>query len=386
MPRGNRQGTRRQRRQAGRGQTRRENRATPQLPSDAPLAFVIMPFGVVFDRVYEQLFVPLLTKAGYRVRRADTLLNQRAIMHEVIAGITEGDLIWADLTGGNANVFYELGIAHALRKRTVLVAQRRDDVPFDLRGYKNHVYRLEFATPPSLVDDMTGELEPFLVAARRDEVLFGSPFTDFSEPSPEAESSEEDSGGILDAMADFLSRNKEFTSALAEAVAISERFTEQQGALNERISAVPEGANPIEHTVAIANDVAALWEATADGLQRVLDDKIVPLTLVIERGVKAAVEMGRRGEHTEQSEATFASLRNMARVAGETAETQGNLAALVRQNLGWVGVLRRPGTKLASMYDRFAATFDRIGALAGLEGLDQQGSRRPPSTMTEPEP
>ena len=47
--------------------------------------------------------------------------------------ILRADLIIADLTGRNPNVFYELGYAHALHKNTVLITQSIDDVPFDLR-------------------------------------------------------------------------------------------------------------------------------------------------------------------------------------------------------------------------------------------------------------
>jgi hypothetical protein len=55
-----------------------------------------------------------------------------------------------------------------------LLAQRREDIPFDLRSYKNHVYRVEFAEAPVLVDDVRVEMAPFLAAVRRDEVVFGS--------------------------------------------------------------------------------------------------------------------------------------------------------------------------------------------------------------------
>jgi nucleoside 2-deoxyribosyltransferase len=54
------------------------------------------------------------------------------------------DLIVADLTGRNPNVFYELGYAHALGKRTLLLTQKIDDVPFDLR----HRQLVEYKATP----------------------------------------------------------------------------------------------------------------------------------------------------------------------------------------------------------------------------------------------
>jgi hypothetical protein len=46
----------------------------------------------------------------------------------------------AELTGKNANVFYELGLAHAMQKNVILITQRLEDVPFDLRHYRCLVY------------------------------------------------------------------------------------------------------------------------------------------------------------------------------------------------------------------------------------------------------
>jgi hypothetical protein len=55
--------------------------------------------------------------------------------------IEEADFIIADLTGKNANVFYEVGICHALEKLVLLLAQSMDDVPFDLRHRRVLLYR-----------------------------------------------------------------------------------------------------------------------------------------------------------------------------------------------------------------------------------------------------
>ena len=292
-------------------------------------------------------------------------------MREVIEGITTADLIWADLTGGNANVFYELGIAHGLRKRTVLVAQRRDDIPFDLRGYKNHVYRVEFSSAPSLVDDLSAEMKPFLVAARHDEILFESPFTDFAETEGgPAEGSDDGADGILDRIVEFQRRASEYGKALEEAGAVSVRFTDRQTDLNEKLTTVPEGVDPIEHVVAVAEDVAALWNETAAEMERVLDEKLAPLTLVVERGAKAAIDLGRRGGNDEQTREALASLKALAAVAATASAAQSHLAEMTRDNLQYAGALRKPGTRLASMYERFAANFDRIAALGNAEKTD----------------
>jgi len=54
-------------------------------------------------------------------------------MDQVWAGIRRAKVLVAELTTRNPNVFYELGLAHALRKPVVLVSSNQDDVPFDLQ-------------------------------------------------------------------------------------------------------------------------------------------------------------------------------------------------------------------------------------------------------------
>jgi hypothetical protein len=54
-------------------------------------------------------------------------------MDQVWEGISSAKVLVAELTSRNPNVFYELGLAHALRKPVVLVSSREDDVPFDLQ-------------------------------------------------------------------------------------------------------------------------------------------------------------------------------------------------------------------------------------------------------------
>jgi hypothetical protein len=61
-------------------------------------------------------------------------------MDDIRTSIELADLIVADLTGKNANVFYEVGICHALEKSVLLLAQSMDDVPFDLRHRRVLLY------------------------------------------------------------------------------------------------------------------------------------------------------------------------------------------------------------------------------------------------------
>jgi hypothetical protein len=54
--------------------------------------------------------------------------------------LNQADVVLADLTDMNPNVFYELGVRHTLKNRTILVSQSWDDVPSDLRQYGVIIY------------------------------------------------------------------------------------------------------------------------------------------------------------------------------------------------------------------------------------------------------
>ncbi len=98
--------------------------------------FILIPHSEEFDPVYSGFLKPVLEEAGFTVQRAGDILSTQNILRDIFEAIANSDLIVADLTGSNANVFYELGIAHACGKTVILLTQAVYDVPFDLRGYR----------------------------------------------------------------------------------------------------------------------------------------------------------------------------------------------------------------------------------------------------------
>ena len=105
----------------------------------AETIFVIMPFDPKFDGVYGDLIKAPLEDAGYLVSRADDP-GEDDMVHEnihdqIVQNLWDADYILADLTCYKPNVIYELGIAHALSKRTIQISQRIDeDIPFDIKS------------------------------------------------------------------------------------------------------------------------------------------------------------------------------------------------------------------------------------------------------------
>lgn len=107
-------------------------------------AFVAMPFGVKeginFNEVYSDLIKPALESEGFVVFRADEEVRAGNIRTDMFQELLLADLVVADLSIDNPNVWYELGVRHALRARGVIQIQcRRDHLPFDV--YVDRVLR-----------------------------------------------------------------------------------------------------------------------------------------------------------------------------------------------------------------------------------------------------
>ena len=140
-----------------------------------PTVFVIMPFDEEFDAVYCSFMKPVLEQIGFKVDRADDIESHQNILKDILNGIFRADLIVADLTGSNPNVFYELGLAHAFRKPVILATQSIEDVPFDLRSYR----LLEYSTHFAKIGDAREKLTNYAKGVLEQRVPFGSPVTDF---------------------------------------------------------------------------------------------------------------------------------------------------------------------------------------------------------------
>jgi hypothetical protein len=106
--------------------------------------FVMQPFAAPYGGYYETLFKPAIEKAGLHPLRADAeIFGTGKIIDQIWRGISSAKVLLAELTTKNANVYYELGLAHALGKPVVLVAANESDVPFDLRHIRVVYYDRE---------------------------------------------------------------------------------------------------------------------------------------------------------------------------------------------------------------------------------------------------
>ena len=112
-----------------------------RIPIEKNRCFMLMPFNRQYDLIYGQI-KNVLTENGFICNRADELFGSVPIMSNVLKEILKAHFIIADLTGQNANVFYELGIAHSFKdaQNIILIAQSLQDVPFDIRHLSTIIY------------------------------------------------------------------------------------------------------------------------------------------------------------------------------------------------------------------------------------------------------
>ncbi|WP_421211711.1 hypothetical protein [Aeromonas enteropelogenes] len=138
-------------------------------------AFVLMPFAQELADVYKFLILNGLEQSGYEVKRADDIKSQNNILSDIVTAIVSSDLIVADLTGSNPNVYYELGVAHALNKNVILLTQDINELPFDLRSYRIVSYSVHF----SKMNQAKEELSQLASEAFKGNLPFSNPVKDF---------------------------------------------------------------------------------------------------------------------------------------------------------------------------------------------------------------
>ncbi len=118
-----------------------------------PLCFVLMPFGrkpvagggeVDFDAVYRELIAPAVNGAGLEPLRADEEMSGGVIHTPMFERLILCEYAVADLSTANANVFYELGVRHALRpwSTILLFAEGGGQLTFDVAPLRALPYRL----------------------------------------------------------------------------------------------------------------------------------------------------------------------------------------------------------------------------------------------------
>ena len=144
-----------------------------------PLCFVLMPFGkkpglsgsvIDFDSVYHELIAPAIEVVGWEPLRADEEMTGGIIHKPMYERLILCEYAIADLTTANANVFYELGIRHAVRPSSTLLlfAAGNGQLPFDVAPLRAVPYRLSSEGTPTDLDNTKKFLVDLLNEAKKE--------------------------------------------------------------------------------------------------------------------------------------------------------------------------------------------------------------------------
>ncbi|MEQ9317239.1 MAG: hypothetical protein RLN72_15410 [Henriciella sp.] len=132
------------------------------------VCFVVSPIGEDksetrknADLVLKHIITEPAENAGYKVVRADQIEQSGNITNQVIEHVLESELVIADLTGHNPNVFYELALRHAIRKPFVQLISKDEDLPFDVSPQRTIHYDLDLEGAERARQELSKFLEKY---------------------------------------------------------------------------------------------------------------------------------------------------------------------------------------------------------------------------------
>ena len=131
------------------------------------ICFVIMPFGIGFDDLYEKVYVPAIQSQGLSPLRADEIYDNQPIIRDITQSIHHAKVILADVTGRNPNVNYELGIAHALKKEVILLTAEAKDVGALISGQPGQILQLLMDGAGDVRQDRPDKVRPLRFCGQR---------------------------------------------------------------------------------------------------------------------------------------------------------------------------------------------------------------------------
>lgn len=129
--------------------------------------FVMMPFDKYILPVYEDHIKKVCDEMGFSCERADDISITSNIMNDIWSLINNADIIICDCTGKNPNVFYELGLAHAIGKNVICITQNTEDIPFDIK----HIRYIKYDYNPRGMAKFEKTLGQYIAAINKTSLL-----------------------------------------------------------------------------------------------------------------------------------------------------------------------------------------------------------------------
>ncbi len=106
---------------------------------DKKLIFVLTPFHDRYENIYMAI-QEVCQSAGFKCIRGDEQFLKGDILHHILKGLAKCNIVIANIEGRNPNVLYELGLAHAMDKNTIILSKSVGDLPIDVKSKRILVY------------------------------------------------------------------------------------------------------------------------------------------------------------------------------------------------------------------------------------------------------
>jgi hypothetical protein len=282
-----------------------------------------MPFGtkpdgqgasVDFDAVYAELIAPAVEQAGMQPLRADQELVGGIIHKPMFERLILADYAVADLTTANANVFYELGVRHAIRPySTVLIGAKVDRTPFDLAPDRVRPYSLDAAGRPGNTKRDCAILTEALRHSKQ--AATDSPVFQLIDDFPMPQ---------IDRL-----KTDVFREQVAYSVDVKRRLAEARSEGSEALRELERGLGTIEDIEAgVLVDLLLSYRATKawDEMIRLVESMPAPLRKAVLVSEQYGFALNRAG----RSDAAEMTLRQMIDEHGPSSESYGLLGRVYK--------------------------------------------------------
>ena len=341
-----------------------------------PLCFVLMPFGqkldaagqtLDFDAIHRDLIKPAIEKADLDPIRADEEMAGGIIHKPMYEHLLLCEYAVADLTTANANVFYELGIRHAMRPHTTIVVFAEGTrLPFDLGPVRGLPYAVTPAGTPDMGKNKVDALCALLSEARKagtDSPVFQL-LNDMEPPD--------------------ISRLKTdvFRDRVAYSVRVKEKLASARKEGAEAIDAIKAELEPIHDAESgVVVDLLLSYRAVKawDKMVLLSEDMSEPVarTVLVQEQVALALNRAGRGDEAEEM------LLGLVNERGPSSETYGILGRVYKDR--WDEARRGGNAILArSLLDKAIAAYlrgfqnDWRDAYPGVNAITLMELRDPP--------
>jgi len=304
--------------------------------ANRPLCFVLMPFGkkpdsagslIDFDAVYRDLIAPAIDEAGLEPLRADEEMTGGIIHKPMFERLILCEYAVADLTTANANVFYELGVRHAVRPwSTVLLFAEGGRLPFDVGPLRAMPYQLNSEGTPKDVATTKVALAKRLHEAR--DPAPDSPIFQLVEGFPDIDHTK------TDVFRDRVRYSAEMKERLAAA---RKQGVEALRAIEQGLGTIADQESGVVIDLFLSYRAVKAWQQMIDLVKKMAQP--LAATVMVQEQLALALNRAGQGEEAERV------LKNLLERRGPSSETYGILGRVYKDR--WEEALKRGDHPLA---------------------------------------